>query len=64
MRNESLKDMTFMISDSNKLPIIFNEDSCSFEAIAPKILLDSPTKNGSALLVDEDEKELEVDLFN
>ena len=57
---ESLKDLTYMISDSNKLPVLFNEDRSLFEVVTPTITYNSPAKNGNTLMLDETARDAEV----
>ena len=53
MRVESLKDLAFMISDSHKVPVVFNEEYSSFEVVMPEDTFDSPTKDRNALVLDD-----------
>ena len=53
MRAESLKEIVFMISESRKVPVVFNEESSSFEIVMPEVTFDSPTKDRNALLLED-----------
>eukprot|EP00794_Sanderia_malayensis_P014310 gene14310-15800_t len=59
MRSENIKDMTYMISESHKLPVVFSEASYLFEIVTPDIPIDSPAKNGNQVVLREEEQEFE-----
>ena len=52
-----------MISDSHKLPVIFNDERSVFEVVLPETTFDSPTKNRNVLLLEESVNYEEVDLL-
>lgn len=54
MRVESLKELAFMISDSHKVPVVFNDKCSSFEVAMPEEkAFDSPTKHKDTLHLDD-----------
>ena len=57
---ESLKELAFMISESGKLPVVYNEETRSFEVVTPSVVFDSPTKNGATLYLEENDGDLQV----
>ncbi|XP_065055550.1 telomerase-binding protein EST1A-like isoform X1 [Rhopilema esculentum] len=61
LRMESLKELAFMISESGKLPVVYNEETRSFEVVTPSVVFDSPTKNGTTLCLEENDTDLQGD---
>ena len=53
MRAESLKDLAYMFSESHKLPIVFNEETSSFEVAMPDDTISSPAKDKILPLLDD-----------
>ena len=53
MRSESLKDLAFMISESHEVPVVFNEETSSFEVAMPDDTICSPAKDKNVPLLDE-----------
>ena len=53
MRAESLKDLAYMFSESHKLPIVFNEETSSFQVAMPDDTISSPAKDKILPLLDD-----------
>jgi len=53
MRSESLKDLAFMISESHEVPVVFSEETSSFEVAMPDDTICSPAKDKNVPLLDE-----------